>query len=40
MLRHLGFCFWEDTKMAKDDNMNKAKDTKNDEFYIRIDGVA
>lgn len=40
MLRHRGFCFWEDTKMAKNDNLHKAKDAKNDEFYTRIEDVA
>lgn len=40
MLRHRGFCFWEDTEMAKNDNLHKAKDAKNDEFYTRIEDVA
>lgn len=40
MLRHRGFCFLEDTEMAKNDNLHKAKDAKNDEFYTRIEDVA
>lgn len=40
MLRHRGFYFWEDTEMAKNDNLHKAKDAKNDEFYTRIEDVA
>ena len=30
----------EDTEMAKNDNLHKAKDAKNDEFYTRIEDVA
>ena len=40
MLQHREFCFWEDAKMAKNDNLHKAKDAKNDEFYTRIEDVA
>lgn len=32
--------FLEDTEMAKNDNLHKAKDAKNDEFYTRIEDVA
>lgn len=32
--------FLEDTETAKNDNLHKAKDAKNDEFYTRIEDVA
>lgn len=35
-----GVLLLEDTEMAKNDNLHKAKDAKNDEFYTRIEDVA
>ena len=35
-----GVLFLEDTKMAKNDNLHKAKDAKNDEFYTLLSSVS